>query len=210
MILALERRGLLRRAPGRARCPEVLVDPRTPSRPAMTRISQSIKPPCRGTRYVQVVYIVNCKRPISRIRGDRYDLQFTRRPEEWRFLRSCNSFEVKECLKDGANPHARSRDGVAALHWAAAESGDSEIIELLLSDGADPHARDQDGWTPLHWAAGFADNSNTAIPLLDAGAELDTRDNDGNAPLHLARRPKRRPVNCRCPAPIWCRCEYQG
>ena len=38
------------------------------------------------------------------------------------------------------------------LHWAAANGGPAEYIQLLLKKGAKTDMQDAEGKTPLHWA----------------------------------------------------------
>ena len=66
-----------------------------------------------------------------------------------RALLVANSLEkVKLLLARGANPNATGRDGLTPL-IAAADRGDSQIVEALLSAGADVNAQDSNGDTAL-------------------------------------------------------------
>ena len=38
------------------------------------------------------------------------------------------------------------------MHWAAANGGPAEYIQLLLKKGAKTDMQDAEGKTPLHWA----------------------------------------------------------
>ncbi|MBQ9578877.1 MAG: ankyrin repeat domain-containing protein [Ottowia sp.] len=117
--------------------------------------------------------------------------------------------QVKQALKNGANPNARDSEhplnwgdtdytGWTALMWAV-ERKDETLVRTLLSAGADVNAasrrpadlKPEDfpslelGETPLMVAAekGFLSLVQT---LLAAGAEVNARDDSGYTALHSA------------------------
>ncbi|XP_049798769.1 ankyrin repeat domain-containing protein 65-like [Schistocerca nitens] len=70
-------------------------------------------------------------------------------------------------LEEGrADVRAADRDGVTALHAAAARCG-APTVEALLRAGADPAAADGELALPLHWAAAAA-NAAALAALLEA------------------------------------------
>jgi uncharacterized protein len=58
---------------------------------------------------------------------------------------------ARELLRRGADPRARSTNGITCLH-AAAMRGQPELCELLLAHGADPGELDREGRTAADWA----------------------------------------------------------
>ena len=56
-------------------------------------------------------------------------------------------------LKQGADVHARDREGRTPLHRAVRADA-SAAAAALLKGGADVHAKDKFGCTPLHWGGG--------------------------------------------------------
>jgi ankyrin repeat protein len=54
---------------------------------------------------------------------------------------------VIELLKRGAPVNARQQQGWTALH-AAAQNGDTDMVDVLLQYGANPDAENDDGKTP--------------------------------------------------------------
>jgi len=109
---------------------------------------------------------------------------------------------VKELLKMGADPNARSERGVAAeierlkectpLH-VAAYFGRARIAKLLIEQGADVNAKDFSGRTPLHLAA-LRHNARITQLLLNSGADPLALDAYCRTPLDfmgVGRSPKR-------------------
>ena len=88
-------------------------------------------------------------------------------------------------LNQGADIHAKDKDGWTPLHSAAKENA-SATAEILLNQGADIHAKDKFGWTPLHLAAAKENASATAEILLNQGADIHAKDKFGWTPLHSA------------------------
>jgi ankyrin repeat protein len=78
-------------------------------------------------------------------------------------------------LRAGATVDAKDSAGDTALHWAAAENTNVEIISCLLEAGADVNATDKYGWLPIHTAAERNSNPDVIETLLGAGAERDRR-----------------------------------
>ncbi len=69
------------------------------------------------------------------------------------FFKRATAADVSRCLKAGANPNARIKDGRTPLHVAAAKfSKTPAVAEALLAAGADPAAEDKEGKTPWHHA----------------------------------------------------------
>lgn len=78
-----------------------------------------------------------------------------------------------------------SRDGLTALHCAAAR-GHTEALETLVGlCGARVDVADSHGCTPLHYAAALGHADATAA-LLQHGADAHRQDRRGRSPAHTA------------------------
>ena len=89
--------------------------------------------------------------------------------------------QVRQALKEGANPNARDESGGTALMSAVRRWEERERLETtraLLSAGADVNARDEMGGTALIEAAPSCD-AEVARLLLDGGANVNARDKYG-------------------------------
>ena len=98
--------------------------------------------------------------------------------------------EVRQALKDGANPNAKTDYGVTALQSAASSysgTGAAEKIKVLLDAGADVSPQDRYGRTALMNAA-WESGAAAVKVLLSAGAELNVRDQDGLTALSGAAK----------------------
>lgn len=94
-----------------------------------------------------------------------------------------NLSQIKELLKQGANPNAMGPNS-GALHCAAF-GGHKDIVKLLLKEGADPNSKDNQKFYSLHLAAS---KGETAIcnALIKAGAKLENVTEKGGTALHVA------------------------
>ena len=63
-----------------------------------------------------------------------------------------NLKKVKELLNQGANIHARTKNGFRPIHWAAAH-GHLNIVKELLNRGAKINSRTNTGRQPIFYAA---------------------------------------------------------
>jgi ankyrin repeat protein len=86
--------------------------------------------------------------------------------------------EAKRLLKAGADVKAVNDYGVNAMQLAA-DSANTDLIQVLLKAGADPNSANPDGETALHLVA-RAGNLDAAKLLLRAGAQVDARENFGS------------------------------
>lgn len=85
--------------------------------------------------------------------------------------------EAKRLLKEGADVTAVNNYGVNAMQLAA-DTANTELIQLLLKAGADPESPNADGETALHVVA-RSGNVDAAKLLLKAGARVDARESFG-------------------------------
>ena len=111
---------------------------------------------------------------------------------EWNtvgFFRSATVAVVTVCLAAGADPNARDEYGYTALHRAAENNENPEVVDALLAVGAAVDPRSDDGETPLKLAA-FRIGSSLAVieSLLAAGANARARNEFGTTALHYAAR----------------------
>lgn len=95
-------------------------------------------------------------------------------------------------LQRGADPNARSRNGVrmSPLHSALRRPRQGRalaVLRLLLAAGADPDIADSAGYKPLHLAAAHG-TPDLVDALLDAGANIAQPARDGRTPLAVACR----------------------
>lgn len=99
-----------------------------------------------------------------------------------------NKMEIVEWLitQEGIQIDAKSADGRTALHEAARNSMNPEIVTLLIDAGANIEAIDKDlHHTPLHYAAA-AHNINAMKVLIEAGAKINVKNVNDRTPLHIA------------------------
>jgi ankyrin repeat protein len=104
---------------------------------------------------------------------------------------------VRLLLSSGANVNGPGLiSGLGALHMAAYDPGNIEIIKILLTAGAKVNAKDEDGNSPLHIVIRSGQNYKPpsvnqqleAITLLlKAGADVNAKNVNGHTPLAAAR-----------------------
>jgi ankyrin repeat protein len=108
---------------------------------------------------------------------------------EWelvkQFWETATPETVADCLNSGSSVSARSRFGIAPVHFASEISENPDVITVLLEAGADINTRD--GVTPLHWAAEYNENPEVITVLLDNGSDGTAVDKDGKTPFDLAK-----------------------
>lgn len=80
--------------------------------------------------------------------------------------------------------HARSKESIAALHYAA-YLGHYDLVRILLDAKANIHAVVTNGWTPLHFAASEGEVKILGL-LLEYGSDINARDTRGTTPLGVA------------------------
>ena len=87
-------------------------------------------------------------------------------------------------LEAGANPNARCKQQLTALHYAV-QGREVFSTKTLLRHGANPSAKDEQGWMPLHHAAW--DGAGGCVEhLVKAGADVNTRVPTGESALQIA------------------------
>jgi hypothetical protein len=86
---------------------------------------------------------------------------------EWelvkQFWETATPETVADCLNSGSSVSARSRFGIAPVHFASEISENPEVITVLLDNGSDGTAVDKDGKTPFDLA-----KENEALAGTDA------------------------------------------
>ena len=88
--------------------------------------------------------------------------------------RSQDTAQVKELLKEGADPNSRDKNGRTPLMESASE-GYTQTVRALLENGADVNATDRVGWTALFWAA-FSRRTEALRALVAHRADVNARD----------------------------------
>ena len=92
---------------------------------------------------------------------------------------------VRLLVSKGCNVHARTKEGLTALHIAS-QSGSYSIVEALLQHGADVDCTVNNGITPLHFAS-MLGRHEVVETLLKHGADVNSaEDSDLSTPLHVA------------------------
>ena len=69
--------------------------------------------------------------------------------------------------------------------WAAAASGNTDIVRMHLKNGVNPNRLDMYGKSPLHWSIEKG-HIEIAKVLLDNGADATLKDINGESPLSMA------------------------
>jgi len=80
---------------------------------------------------------------------------------------------VQILVENGANPNAKSLEGLTPLHEAAKE-GRKAVVEYLLSKKVEVNPKDKDGYTPMDWAEAMGSGStfpDVAKVLQKAGGK---------------------------------------
>lgn len=98
---------------------------------------------------------------IARIVDEVDELGMT--PLMWASMYCPDATVISLLIERGANPKARTKQGVTPLHWCAHynKTGRAgEVAQALLAAGADPAAHAKNGLTPLDWAH---DNANAVV-----------------------------------------------
>ncbi len=83
-----------------------------------------------------------------------------------------------------AHGDANTRQGVAALIWAAAE-GHIDTVQALLDEGTDVNQKDENGWTAL-LVASVRGHNQVVRMLIQAGADVNVIENKGGTALMFA------------------------
>ncbi len=92
--------------------------------------------------------------------------------------------EIRELIRQGANPNAKNASGESALHLAITD-GTIEAVQALIAGGADVNAMDNNGVTPLHLAA-LESYEITAMLNLAPGINPNAMDKEWKTPLMYA------------------------
>jgi uncharacterized protein len=84
--------------------------------------------------------------------------------------------------KTAASVQMNSQQELVALFFAAAKTGNDEVIDEFLKHGFPVDVRNHDGYTPLMMASYYGHQSIVST-LLKHGADRCARDNKGNTAL---------------------------
>jgi ankyrin repeat protein len=93
---------------------------------------------------------------------------------------------VRLLLESGARIDAQDAQRMTAIHTAALEECNGDVVQHLAFAGADLNRAAHGGLTPLMCAA-MAGDETTVRALLDRGAQLEVRDTAGRTALDLAK-----------------------
>ncbi|WP_406565742.1 ankyrin repeat domain-containing protein [Acinetobacter wanghuae] len=85
--------------------------------------------------------------------------------------------------KSAASAQMTSQQELIALFFAAAKTGNDEVINEFLKHGFPVDVRNVDGYTPLMMAAYYGQQSIVSTLLLKHGADRCARDKKGNTAL---------------------------
>lgn len=85
-------------------------------------------------------------------------------------------------VKTVANDQMNSQQELIALFFAAARTGNEDVINEFLKYGFPVDTRNADGYTPLMMAAYYG-HQNIVTTLIAHGADRCARDNKGNTAL---------------------------
>ena len=101
-------------------------------------------------------------------------------------VKNGSASNVRESLRQGANPNEKDSQNRTGLHWAA-QLGSLGIVRCLIEHEAQVNVSDNLGFTPLVVAAGEG-HDLIVRELLDAGAsaKIRVRSNENGNALHLA------------------------
>lgn len=91
---------------------------------------------------------------------------------------------AKFLVATGEDPMERDREGLTALHQAAAE-GRTELVRFLIAKTPDIDVKNNVGMTPLHLAADSGRIEAVQV-LVDAHADFNARNDMGATPLFYA------------------------
>ena len=81
-------------------------------------------------------------------------------------------------LKNGADPNAKAKNGLAPMHLCAQEDR-VNVAAILASNGAELDSETKAGYTPLHVACHFGSLSMVRFLLLDHQVFLFSKKNHG-------------------------------
>lgn len=92
---------------------------------------------------------------------------------------------VVALISRGVDLSARNRNGDTALHLAAAQTNNADIVRRLLEAGSDIDAIGAGGSTPLHCAARVSDRETVKV-FLQWNLDLEVKDSNGKTALDVA------------------------
>lgn len=93
--------------------------------------------------------------------------------------------KARMLLEHGANPNAKSKQGITPLLVAVQRPGSAQLIALLLEKGAEVNVQNNQRFTPLHLASRTGDLEIIKL-LVVKGAEINSASGIGVTPLFSA------------------------
>jgi ankyrin repeat protein len=101
-------------------------------------------------------------------------------------VKNGESIYIRLLLNHDADVTLADCTGQTALHYAAAQGENIQILETLMVRGADPNVQDSNGDTPLHAAAG-AGRPDSIQTLLESQADPSILNKAGKTAFEVAK-----------------------
>lgn len=104
------------------------------------------------------------------------------------FFRAATLEDVTRCLKLGANPNERDKDGETPLFQLLRLRAPVDYVSTLLKFGAHPNAWNMGRITVMHLASAISRDPEIIQVLVDEGGNPNVATDEGIRPIHLAAR----------------------
>nr|XP_034184113.1 uncharacterized protein LOC117606144 isoform X1 [Osmia lignaria] len=100
-------------------------------------------------------------------------------------LEEGNLENLKDCIKKGADIHARDNNMWTTVHFAAKGSS-LEVVKFILNQNVSLNVKNINGQSPLHIAALYGRANIVKFFVEETELCIDDRDNNKKTPLHTA------------------------